>query len=432
MTVLTTQFENSRDFAKRMDQEDELKYFRERFKIPSHGHDLATYFLGNSLGLQPRSTEEYIARILDDWERYGVEAFFVGADPWLDYHEKLVEPLSTIVGAKPAEIVVMNQLTVNLHLMMVSFYEPRGKKNKILCEARAFPSDQYMLESQCRFHGLDPETTIIEVGARKGEELIRMEDILQKIEDHKDELAMVLWGGLNYYSGQYFDIGAIANAAHDAGAVVGIDFAHGAGNIPLHLHDWDIDFACWCSYKYLNSGPGAIAGAFIHERYHGAPLNRFAGWWGYQKETRFNMEKGFVPIDSAEGWQLSTPSPLLYATHLAALEIFDEAGMEKLRNKSVKLTGFLQFLLEELNRRSSGEHIRIITPKEIHRKGCQISLVARGYGRKIYDELMREGFFIDWREPDVIRLAPVPLYNRFEEVWRFVVLLEEVLHRVTR
>jgi kynureninase len=432
MTVLTTQFENSREFAKRMDQEDELKYFRERFKIPSHGHDQATYFLGNSLGLQPRSTEEYIARILDDWERYGVEAFFVGADPWLDYHEKLAEPLSAIVGARPAEIVVMNQLTVNLHLMMVSFYQPHGKKNKILCEARAFPSDQYMLESQCRFHGLDPETTIIEVGPRKGEELIRMEDILQKIEDHKDELAIVLWGGLNYYTGQYFDIGAIATAAHDAGAVVGIDFAHGAGNIPLHLHDWDIDFAGWCSYKYLNSGPGAIAGAFIHERYHGEPVKRFAGWWGYRKETRFKMEKGFVPMDSAEGWQLSTPSPLLYATHLAALEIFDEAGMEKLRNKSIRLTGFLQFLLEELNRRSSGEHIRVITPREIHRKGCQISLVARGHGRKIYDELMREGFFVDWREPDVIRLAPVPLYNRFEEVWRFVVLLEEVLHRVTR
>jgi len=432
MTATTTHFENSWEFARQLDQEDELKYFRERFKIPSHGHEHATYFLGNSLGLQPRSTELYISRILEDWERYGVEAFFMGADPWLEYHDKLTGPLTEIVGAKSSEIVVMNQLTVNLHLLMSSFYRPVGKKNKILCEAKAFPSDQYMLESQCRIHGLDPESTIIEVSPRKGEDLIRMEDILQKIEDHKDELAIVLWGGLNYYTGQYFDIAPISKAAHKADALIGVDFAHGAGNLPLQLHDWDLDFACWCSYKYLNSGPGAIGAAFIHERYHNRVVNRMAGWWGYRKETRFKMEKGFIPVNSAEGWQLSTPSPILYASHLAALEIFEEAGMEKLRSKSVRLTGFLQFLLDEINRKIPDERIRVLTPREIEWKGCQLSMLVPGKGRKIYDSLMREGIFVDWREPDVIRLAPVPLYNRFDEVWRFAKELEEALNSVTR
>lgn len=420
-------FEKSFEFAQKMDLEDGLSNFRDRFRIPTHHQEDAIYFLGNSLGLQPKSAEKRIREILEDWENYGVEAFFMGSRPWLDYHEKLVGPLSSIVGAHPSEIVVMNQLTVNLHLMMVSFYQPLGKRNKIICEAKAFPSDQYMLKSQCRFHSLDPDQTIIEVGPRDGEFSIREEDILETISVHKDELALVLWGGLNYYTGQYFDCAAIARATRAAGAKIGLDLAHAVGNLPLQLHDWDLDFACWCSYKYLNSGPGAIGGAFIHERYHHQNLPRFAGWWGCDKSTRFKMEKGFIPMPSAEGWQLSTPSPILYATHLAALEIFEEAGMKRLREKSIRLTAYLNFLLDESRKKSGKDRIRIITPQEEDKRGCQLSMLIPGVGRKIYDALMAEGIFVDWREPDVIRLAPVPLYNRFEEVWKFERVLDSIL-----
>ena len=317
------QFENSLVFARQLDATDLLKDFRSQFIIPSINGKEQIYFLGNSLGLQPKTTRNELNKILDQWAAYGVEGFFMGENPWLDYHDQLTKSLSTIVGALPDEITVMNQLTVNLHLMMVSFYQPKGKKNKIICETKAFPSDQYMFETHLRHYGLDPDEKLIEVKPPDGEHLIRTEDIVSAIEKYKDELALVLFSGVNYYTGQVFDIKAITEVAHRSGIKAGFDLAHAAGNISLQLHDWDVDFACWCSYKYLNSGPGAIGGVYIHERFHhDKNINRFAGWWGYDKTTRFKMEKGFKPIATAEGWQLSTPSLLLYAAHKAALDIF--------------------------------------------------------------------------------------------------------------
>jgi kynureninase len=349
-----------------------------------------------------------------------VEGFFMGSSPWLQYHDQLIEPLATIVGAKPSEVVVMNQLTVNLHLMMVSFYRPVGKRKKIICEAKAFPSDQYMFESHLKHYGFNPDETLIEVSPRNGEHSIRTEDILAAIDQHKDELALVFWGGLNYYSGQVFDMKAITEAAQNAGAKVGFDLAHAAGNISLELHDWNVDFACWCSYKYLNSGPGAVGGVYIHERYHHDPsITRYAGWWGYQKETRFRMEKGFKPMQSAEGWQLSTPSLLLYASHKASLEIFMEAEMERLHAKRKLLNNYLWFILDDVNDRSSKKIMEFITPRKEDEHGCQVSILMRENGKAIYEGLMKAGIIVDWREPNVIRLAPVPLYNSFEEVWQF-------------
>jgi kynureninase len=314
----------------------------------------------------------------------------------------------------------MNHLTVNLHLLMAGFYKPEGKRTKIICEAKAFPSDQYMLETQVLHHNLAPETTIIEVEPRKGEHFIRDEDILKKIDEHKDELALVLWGGVNYYTGQLFDIKSITEAAHAAGARAGFDLAHAAGNAELKLHDWNVDFACWCSYKYLNSGPGAVAGAFIHERYIGDNnIPRLAGWWGYKKATRFKMEKGFRPEPTAAGWQLSTPPMILFAAHKAALQIFEEAGMERLVKKGKQLSDYLMFLLTSIK----SDNIEILTPAS---KGCQVSLLFKTRGRDIFDKLSSEGIFADWREPDVIRVAPVPLYNTFEEVYHFYEVIKKL------
>jgi len=414
------QFQNNLSFVQQLDAQDELKSFRDRFIIPNIDGKQQIYFLGNSLGLQPESTENALKEILYQWATYGVEGFFMGSSPWLKYHDELIEPLAAIVGAKPFEVVVMNQLTVNLHLMMVSFYRPVGKRKKIICEAKAFPSDQYMFESHLKHYGFIPEETLIEVSPRNGEHTIRTEDILSAIEQHKDELALVFWGGLNYYSGQVFDMKAITEAAQNAGAKVGFDLAHAAGNIPLKLHDWNADFACWCSYKYLNSGPGAVGGVYIHERYHRDPsITRYAGWWGYEKETRFRMEKGFKPVQSAEGWQLSTPSLLLYASHKASLEIFAEAGMERLQAKRKLLNNYLWFILDEVNNRSSKKIMEFITPRNEDERGCQVSILMLEKGKAIYEGLMKAGIIVDWREPNVIRLAPVPLYNSFEEVWKF-------------
>jgi kynureninase len=350
------------------------------------------------------------------------------------YHDKLVHPLSKIVGALPNEVVVMNQLTVNLHLMLVSFYNPDPKRYKIICEAKAFPSDQYAFETHVRNkaclpdrQGFDPPTAIIEVAPRNGEYTLRTEDIISTIEKHGSETALVLFGGINYYTGQFFDLEKISKTARSIGAKVGFDLAHAAGNVELHLHDWDVDFACWCTYKYLNSGPGAIGGAFIHEKHHNENLPRFAGWWGYDKPTRFKMEKGFKAMPGAEGWQLSTPAMFLYAAHRASLEIFEEAGWSKILAKQKLLTNYLWFLLDEINNSSSKKIIEFITPRNENDRGCQVSMLMLENGKEIYNELMKQEIFTDWREPNVIRLAPVPLYNSFEEVFKFSDALRQLI-----
>jgi len=423
-------FENGIEFAKSLDANDPLKNFRERFMIPSINGKEQIYFLGNSLGLQSKNVREEINKILDQWASFGVEGFFMGEHRWLDYHDQLTKPLSKIVGARPNEITVMNQLTVNLHLMMVSFYKPDGQRNKILCEAKAFTSDQHVFETHIRSHGLDPDEVLIEVPPRNGEHLIRREDILSTIDKHRDELALVLFSGVNYYTGQVFDIKAITEAAHTIGAIAGFDLAHAAGNISLQLHDWNVDFACWCSYKYLNSGPGAMGGVYIHEKFHGdRNIRRFGGWWGYDKDTRFKMEKGFKPIPTAEGWQLSTPSILSYASHKAALQIFEEAGWDNLRAKQKKLNAYLWFALGELNRSADKEVIEFITPKNNGEISCQVSMLMLRRGREIFEELGRQGVMVDWREPNVIRIAPVPLYNTFEEVWRCGNIIRSILNQ---
>jgi len=341
-------YENTLQFAKAQDKKDPLKKFRVKFLFPKHKGKDVVYFTGNSLGLQPKTTLKYIQFELDNWAKFGVEGHFKSKNPWFSYHEMFAEPLSKIVGAKPNEVVAMNQLTSNIHFLFISFYRPTKKRYKILCEAKAFPSDQYALESQVKFHGYKSEDAIIEVSPRAGEHCIRHEDILSTIEKNKNELALIFIGGVNYYSGQVFDTKLITDAGHKAGAMVGFDMAHAAGNIKMNLHDWKVDFACWCSYKYLNSGPGNVAGAFIHEKHHNKDLPMFAGWWGYNKERRFKMEKGFVPIPSAEAWQVSNASILSMAAHKASLDIFMEAGMNTLTEKSKKLTGYLEFIIQEI------------------------------------------------------------------------------------
>jgi kynureninase len=421
-------FESSLSFAYQLDKDDPLAKYRSNFIIPLHEGSEAIYFLGNSLGLQPKTTNQYIKTVLEQWAQFGVEAFFLSDQPWLKYHDQLVGPLSAIVGSLPHEVVVMNQLTVNLHLMLASFYQPTKTRNKIICEAKAFPSDQYMLETHIRQRGLDPDDIIIEVNPPDGENLIDEEDIRKTIKLYENEVSLVFWGGVNYYTGQVFNMSKITTWAHDAGARVGFDLAHAAGNIKLDLHDWDVDFACWCSYKYLNSGPGAIGGAFIHEKFHkDKSLQRLGGWWGQNKERRFLMEKEFDPIDNAEGWQLSTPSPILYASHKAALDIFNEAGMEAIAEKGQLMSDYTFYLINEINK-CGNEVVKIITPAIRKKKGCQLSLVMKNNGKRVFDQLTNKGVFADWREPDVIRIAPVPLYNTFEEIWRFATLLKECLN----
>jgi kynureninase len=422
------QFQPSLAFAQQMDAIDPLKRFRQQFILPSQNGKEKVYFLGNSLGLQPKRTKDRLQTILNDWAAHGVEAFFGADEPWMDYHDQLTGPLSKIVGCKPHEVTVMNNLSVNLHLMLVSFYRPQGKRTKILCEAKAFPSDQYMMETHVKQQGLDPTKTIIEIKPRVGEHCIRNEDVLQIIVQHREELALVLLGGINYYSGQVFDMQTITQLAQQAGAKVGFDLAHAAGNIELKLHDWHIDFACWCNYKYLNSGPGAVAAAYVHERYHtDASIQRYAGWWGYEKATRFQMEKGFKPIQSAEGWRLGTPAMMLYASHLAALELVEEAGWENINQKRKLLTSYLWYILDEVNAAQKHPLIEFITPRAANEHGCQVSMNMLERGKEIYQQLMNKGFYVDWREPSVIRLAPVPLYNTFEEVWKFGEELKRII-----
>lgn len=412
------------EFAQQLDEEDELKDYRNRFHIPQVNGSDAIYFTGNSLGCMPRAARAYVEQEFTDWEHLGVEGHFHGKRPWFSYHHFLKEKAARVVGALPSEVVMMNTLTTNLHLMMVSFYQPTAQRYKIIMEGGAFPSDQYAMESQARFHGLDPDKAIIELLPRTGEQTLRTEDILAKISEHGNELALVMMGGVNYYTGQAYDIEKIASAAHDAGAYCGFDLAHAAGNLVLKLHDWKVDFAVWCTYKYLNSGPGGLSGIFVHEK-HGNDntLPRFAGWWGYDEENRFSMKKGFIPMQGADGWQLSNAQIFPSAIHLASLDIYDEAGMENLSMKSLLLTGYLEYLVKSLNEKY-GNPIQVITPADPAQRGCQLSLVVKN-GKKVFEYLTEKGVIADWREPDVIRVAPVPLYNTFTDVYRFAKIIGE-------
>lgn len=421
-------FQNKLEFARQLDEKDELKSFRNKFYIPIVNGKECIYFTGNSLGLQPKTTQDYVVNELEDWANFGVEGHFHARRPWMPYHEIFPKQLSKIVGCRENEVVVMNSLTVNLHLLMVSFYRPTKERYKIICEAKAFPSDQYALETQVRFHGFDPEEAIVEVRPREGEHTIRLEDVVSTIKLHSQSTALVLFGGVNYYTGQLFDIKKITEAAHSIGAYAGFDLAHAAGNVALKLHDWNVDFACWCSYKYLNSGPGGVAGAYIHEK-HAADTSmpRFAGWWGYTKETRFKMEKGFEAIPTAEGWQLSNAPILSMAAHKAALDIFEEAGMEKLHTKRKQLAAYLHYILADINSRQSEKVIEVITPGNEEERGCQVSMLMLKNGKPIFDELTRQGVIADWREPNVIRAAPVPLYNSFEDIWTFGDVVASIL-----
>ena len=421
-----TTFENSLTFAQKMDANDPLKDFRNQFHFPTFHEKPIRYFTGNSLGLQPKKASQYIHEELEAWATYGVEGHFLAKRPWYAYHENLTEYTAEVVGAKPIEVVVTHSLTTNLHLLMVSFFRPSGKRTKILCEAKAFPSDQYALESQIKFHGLSMEH-LVEVAPREGEQLIREEDILDKIQELGDELALVMIGGVNYYTGQLFDMKKITEAGHSVGAIVGFDLAHAAGNINLQLHDWGIDFAAWCGYKYLNSSPGGVSGMFVHERHANKPeLPRFAGWWGYNKESRFKMEPGFVPMSGAEGWQLSNAPVLGMAAHLASLELFHEAGMERIGRKRDVLTAFLEFIIQDVSERNKERcTFEIITPSEITKRGAQLSILVHGQGKSLFDKLSDEGVVADWREPNVIRIAPAPLYNSFEDCYWFGKLLEK-------
>lgn len=414
-------FERSRSFAENLDLNDSLRSYRNKFYIPknSMGEDLV-YFAGNSLGLQPKTVRSYVEQEIKDWEILGVEGHMHAKHPWLPYHEYLTGQTARLVGAIPDEVVNMNSLTVNLHLMLVSFYRPTANRHKVLIESNAFPSDHYALQSQIRFHGYDPSESLIEMKPRDGESVIRTEDIEALIEKEGSSIALIMFAGVNYYTGQAFEFKRIALAGHAKGCVVGFDLAHAAGNLVLCLHDWEIDFAVWCSYKYLNGGPGAIAGAFVHKK-HLLDMNvpKFWGWWGQNKATRFLMNHNFQAIPTVESWQLSNPPILQLAALRASLDIFDEAGMKALREKSELLTGYLEYLIKEKN----NGNISIITPVDKDQRGCQLSICAKENGKQLHDRLNTSGFTCDWREPDVIRAAPVPLYNTFLDVWKFAEML---------
>ena len=419
------EFKNTREFARELDSRDKLAKYRDEFIFPHVKGKQVIYFTGNSLGLQPRRTKAYVDEVMDDWAKLAVEGHFYAERPWWDYHERFQEPLSKIVGALPSEVTVMNTLTVNLHLLMVTFYRPTPKRFKIICEEKAFPSDQYMIRSQVRFHGYDTEDAIVEIKRREGEHNIRLEDILDKIKEVGDELALVLIGGVNYYTGQVFDMQTITKAGQDAGAYVGWDLAHAAGNIHLDLHNWNVDFAAWCSYKYMNSGPGNASGAFVHEMHHNdLDLPRFAGWWGHNKERRFLMEPEFDPVRGANGWQVSNLPVISLAPYLASIEMFDEVGMPALIQKRDCITSYLEFLLHEIDKEVDST-FEIITPADPKERACQLSVFLHGEGRPLFDYLMENGVITDWREPNVIRLAPVPFYSSYEDMYEFGQVLKK-------
>lgn len=415
----------TREFADKMDALDPLKGFRDQFYFPKHtdGNE-AVYLCGNSLGLQPKSAKRAIDEVLNAWKNLGVKGHFEGEKPFTTYHESLGEKMAEVVGAKKEEVVVMNSLTVNLHLMMVSFYRPTKKRHKILIEKNAFPSDQYAVKSQLAFHGYDPAEGLIEITPRKGETILRTEDIIKRIETEGAEIALIMLGGLNYYTGQAFDMKNITDAGHKMGCMVGFDLAHGAGNLALELHHWKVDFAVWCTYKYMNSGPGGVAACFVHANHiERVDLPRFTGWWGHDKATRFLMDDTFVPIQSAEGWQMSNETVLSMAALSASLDIFEQAGMDQIISKSRLITGYLEFLISGLG----NDNIDIITPKQAEERGAQLSIRVIHSDRSLFEKISNKGVIADWREPDVIRIAPAPLYNSFQDVYRFVEILNEVL-----
>ena len=421
-------YEFSEDFAISQDQYDNLSKFRNRFFMPEINGKPAIYFTGNSLGLQPEKAEEYLLQEIEDWKKFGVEGHFYAKNPWFNYHEPFAELLAPIFGAKAKEVVAMGSLTNNLHLLMVSFYRPTASRFKILSEQKAFPSDLYALDSQAKFHGFDPKEAVVEIAPRPGETTLRKEDILKKIAELGDSLAMVMMGGVNFYTGQVFPMHSITKAAHEVGAIVGFDLAHAAGNIELKLNEWEVDFAAWCSYKYLNSGPGSVAGIFVHEKHHSnETLPRFNGWWGNNPETRFKMEREFQPFHSAEAWQLSNAPVFSMAVHRASLEIYKEAGMESLIHKSKKLTGYTAALIEKINEEAGEQIIQMLTPSDPIERGCQLSLVMKKDGRKVFDALLENGIITDWREPDVIRIAPTPLYNSFKDSFELYQTLKNIL-----
>ncbi len=420
-----SQYKLGRDFANQLDNDDQLSNFRNQFHIPKdeNGKELI-YMTGNSLGLQPKITKSYIDQELKDWANLGVEGHTEGKNPWLHYHEFLTQTMAEIVGAKPLEVIVMNSLTANLHLMMVSFYKPTKKRYKILIEADAFPSDKYAVESQLRHHGYDDKEGLVLWKSRDGEELVNYEDLESILEEQGKEIALIMIGGVNYYTGQFFDLKRITELGHNYGCTVGFDCAHGAGNVQLNLHNSGADFAVWCTYKYLNSGPGSLSGAFVHERHaNSKDLNRFTGWWSHNKETRFKMRDEFDQLPGAEGWQLSNPPILSMAAIRASLDVFKEAGFDKLCSKSIALTGYFEFLINQLN----NSDIKIITPLNPEERGCQLSIQVKNADKSLHKKLTDAGIITDWREPDVIRCAPVPLYNSFKDIYEFVERLKKVL-----
>ena len=419
-------FSADEDFAVKLDGEDPLRHFRDRFHLPlgKDGKPLI-YFAGNSLGLMPKSARAIVEEELDNWAKLGVDAHHATGTPWYTYHEALRKPAARLAGAKPIEVICMNSLTVNLHLMMATFYRPTKSRFKILMEEPAFPSDTYAIKTQIRHHGLDPTDTLILARPRKGEFIIRTEDILDLIKKQTDQLAVVMLAGVNFFTGQLFDIQKITDEAQKHGIVVGFDLAHAIGNVPLTLHDWNVDFAVWCSYKYLNAGPGAVAGAFVHERHAtNTKLPRLAGWFGNDPNTRFrlHLEPEFIPVASADGWQISNPPIFAMAPLRASLTIFDDAGgMETLRAKSMRLTSYLEFLLTEIG----SKKLTVITPSNPDERGCQLSILTHEHPKELFNELRIADVKCDFREPNVIRVAPTPLYNTFHEVWRFARILAE-------
>jgi kynureninase len=416
-------FDTTLDYAQTQDQLDILHSFRERFLFPQHNNRNTVYFCGNSLGLQSSAVKYLMNTELEDWAKYGVEGHFEARSPWFSYHQQFSAALAKIVGAKKDEVVAMNTLTVNLHLLLLSFYRPQNGRYKIIMEAGAFPSDQYAIETQVKMYGYDPNDAIIEISPREGEHIIEEDDVLAAIEQAGDSLAVVMFGGVNYYTGQLFDMQKITKAAHKVGAFCGFDLAHAVGNVPMKLHDWDVDFACWCSYKYLNSGPGGVGGAYIHEKHGNNPDTfRLAGWWGNEEKTRFKMQKSFVAAKGAASWQMSNAPVFNMVAHRASLDLFEKATLATLREKSIRMTAYMEYLLQQLTHLS----FTIITPKDPNRRGAQLSLLFTEKGREVFKALTENGVIADWREPNVIRIAPVPMYNNFEDCHRFYQILKNV------
>jgi len=419
------QFENTKEFAQSLDEHDALSKYRNEFYFPKKDGKEVIYFTGNSLGLQPKSARKYVDQVMDDWANLAVDGHFHAEKAWWDYHERFSAKLANIVGAKPAEVTVMNTLTVNLHLLMVSFYRPTQDRFKIICEEKAFPSDQYMISSQVRFHGYDPKEAIVEIKKREGDNYFRTEDVLAKIKAVGEECALVIIGGVNYYTGQVFDMKKITEFGHQAGAFVGWDLAHAAGNVELKLNEWNVDFAAWCSYKYMNAGPGNASGCFINEKYHGLKdIPRFEGWWGHDKKRRFLMESNFKPESTANAWQISNVPVLALAPYLASLDLFDEVGMPALIAKRIKMVSYLEFILQEISK-EVGSNFEILTPANETERGAQLSVFLHGEDRELFKFLMKNGVITDWREPNVMRLAPAAFYCSFEDIYNFGQILKE-------